>query len=325
MEVKTHVDRSEDNIYYNIRITSETNGELAQYSENRVSPIIQEPSKYKLAVERFRIPAVNIPIMRWKPDFFKVTMSYAGTDITETLQFIPNSTDPDFYGDAIWNYQEFIDIVNKALSDAFTTIKGIHAGAPPTEAPFLTYEADTQLFTFNAEQLYDTTGPATINIYFNPELYLLFPSFPTFADHTGSPEKEYQIIVKNNFNNSTTINAKAYYSTKQEYTTLFLFNDLVSIAFETDSIPVTNEKEGDQRNVVKRLITDFEPLEDINNRQAFQYFPQGPLRYYDMNSVYPLSRIDLRVRWVDKNNESYPIYINKNEALTVKILFKKVE
>ena len=165
MEVKTLVDRSEDNVYYNIRITSETSGELAQYSENRVSPIIQEPSKYKLAVERFRIPAVNIPIMLWKPDFFKVTMSYAGTDITETLQFIPNSTDPDFYGDAIWNYQEFIDIVNKALSDAFTTIKGIHAGAPPTEAPFLTYEADTQLFTFNAEQLYDTTGPATINIY----------------------------------------------------------------------------------------------------------------------------------------------------------------
>tara|TARA_R110002126_G_scaffold45043_3_gene127925 strand:- start:259 stop:1218 length:960 start_codon:yes stop_codon:yes gene_type:complete len=315
--------RTNDNVYYNIRINSETSQGRAFYDENRVAPILNNPSEYELAIERFRIPATDIPIFIWKgDDYFKVTMSYNGIDVTEPLVFIPNISVPDTYGDAIWNYQELIDILNVALSNAYTAINIASPGSSPTEAPFLTYDADTQLLTFNAEQLYDTNGVPTIDIYFNSPLYLLVPSFQTFSN-SQIPLKEYQIIVKNNLNNITTIGGKAYYSTKQEYNTLSLWNDLVSIAFETDSVPVSAEKQGDQKNVVKRIMTDFEPLEDINNRQAFQFYPQGPLRFYDMNSIYPLSRIDLKVYWVDKNDKSYPIFINENEVLTVKILFRK--
>lgn len=322
------VSDSDDNIYYNITIKKDdTNQGRADFSENRVEPIVDNPSDYELAVVRFSVPATDIPIMYFDSESgqqdkdFKVSMTFDGVTETRDLIWIPNHINPN-EKKAIWNYQEMLDMINVALLDCFTPLKAAKPLAPPTEAPYLTYDAVSELITLNAEQLYNTNGPPTIKIFFNLQLFELMPSFQSFEQEELAP-LSHQLLVKDNKNNSATIGGKPYFKMVQEYVTLALWNDLQGIVFASDSLPVENELQPSQTNVVRRIITDFEPLSDINNRQSFQYYPQGPLRFYDLKSNYPLSQVDVKVFWETALGTLYPIYIEDFQSLTIKILFRK--
>jgi hypothetical protein len=321
----------EDNVYYNIVIKNdEPNVIEARFNENRVQPILDHPNEYEVAVVRFSVPSYNIPIMFFRNntgdyvgEFYTITLSFDGVDITKQLQFIQNENPPLYKKETIWNYQEMIDIINVSLKDAFTDLKNIKPLAPPTEAPFFTYDAKTKLISLYAQQLYDTNGVPTIEIFCNDTLFRLFPTFQVKEDESLGIDKLQQFLVKDNKLNSTTYNGSPYYIMEQESETLYLWYDFQSIAFETNNIPVNPEFLPAQNNVISRIITDFEPLSDDPSRQIFQFFPQGPLRYYDLRSAYPLKAIDLIVRWIDKERRSYPLYLSRGDLLTTKILFRK--
>jgi hypothetical protein len=334
-----------NNVYYNIKITNDGSElyKLANYSVNRTSAIVENPSEYELAVVRFSVPSSNIPVMRWgtdpydpdsnpssKIDRMFVTLSFDGVDVTKTLIYIPNSLEPPSYGPSIWNYQHFVDILNVALKDAFTDLKALKPLAPPTTAPYVTYDSVPLLCSLFAPQTYDTGNPTdtvppppTIQIYFNTYLYRYFPSLEVYKLPDTSEPKTFQILVKNTSNNAVTISGTPYYEMKQEYSTVALWNDFNTILFETDTIPVEPEFEPTQNDTTRRIITDFEPLDEINNREKFQYYGAGWKRYYDLKSTYPLKNIDMRVYWEDKIGRTYPVVIGADEAITVKLLFRK--
>lgn len=323
---------SEDNIYYNVRIFNPYDGAdviTASYSENRTVPVLENPSDYELAVLRFKVPAEVIPIFLWKdPSPYYITLNFDGYDSVQQLQFIPDAPPNDdkfLYGPAIWSYQSFVDILNKALSDGYADVKANRPLAPPTEAPFFTYDAKTELITLNAEQLYDSEGVPTISIWANYDLFALIPSFQvkSFPVPPVNPLKFQRFRIKNNGFNTITYNGNPYYQMEQEYITLALLNDFVSIVFESDSIPVNSELLPAQKNDTRRIITDFEPLDGVNDHQAYQFYPQGPLRYYDLKSNFPLNRIDMKVYWTDREGREFPIYINRGDLLTLKIMFRK--
>jgi hypothetical protein len=319
----------EDNVYYNIRITNEEDtAKHAVYSANRTVPILEIPADYEMAVMRFSVPALFIPIFLWEtPTPLSVSMRYDGEDITEDLQFIQRADNPNNppYGEAVWNYQELVDMINVALKTAWDAMKVAKPASPTTEAPFMVYDAKTELCSLYAEKLFDSSTN-TIEILFSKRLFVLFPSFQSYVSTVAVPPPEltrYQILVKDNKTNSTTYNAKDYFIMEQEYPTLALWNGFSTIVFETDSIPVEPEFLATQNNTTRRLLTDFEPLSTINDRQVFQYFPQGKVRYYDMKSNYPMKRIDLRVYWEDNLGKVYPLYLGQGDVLTMKLLFRK--
>jgi hypothetical protein len=342
----------DDNVYYNIRIVKKQN-ELfspAVYNVSRTSPIIDLPSNYELAVVRFSIPASNIPILVWgndpydpvsnsnsKVDKLSISLSFGGVDYTQVLEFIPNSSGNDFYGNTIWNYQEFCDIINQAFYKAFYADYPTNSVlrfplAPPTIPPYLSYDATTQLCTLICEDTY-STGQAwlggsptnTLKIYFNIALYQYFPSFKSFEQEEQEP-LSHQILIRNTGNNTNAndpdIPTDLIYMV-QEYTTLALWNDFQTIVFETDHIPVEPEYQPSVNDITRRLLTDFEPLSSINDRQSFQYYGDGWKRYYDLKSHKELNQIDLKAFWEDKEGNIYPIYLGADEALTMKLLFRK--
>lgn len=313
---------TEDNVYYNITIRkNESNRGLAVFNETRVVPILDNPDDYELAVIRFNIPMTNIPIMYFDDKNFIVSMEYNGLTHTAPLVWIPNNLDPGSRN-SVWSYQELLNMINTAFQFCFNSLKGAFPGAPPTEAPFMTYDAATQLFTLNAEQTYNVDGPPTFKLYFNSELDRLFPSIDSFEQSNLDPFA-HQLLVRNNRNNQATINGKPYYKMVSEYPTLALWNDLKSVIIESDRIPVNPELQQGQVNVTRRIITDFEPLSDINNRQSLQYFPAGPLRFYDLKSNYPLNSIDARVYWQTYKGEIIPVTLIDFEVLTIKLMFRK--
>lgn len=317
--------KDSENIYYNVRITSETSGGLASFNETRSQPILDNPSNYEMAVERFYVPALNIPIMVFRDNYYFVGMKYGGNDYSTAIEFIPNSENPEPFGNVIFNYQEMLNAVNVKLVELFNDVKGDFPAAPPTEAPFITYEAESQLFTFHAERLYNETvaGMATIEIFFNTKLFRLFNSFQDFEQEEQEPFA-HQILVKNNGNNETTLNSKPYYSTLGQWVTLYGWNDLQSIIFQTSSIPVVPEFNQSQTNETQQIITDFEPLPSVNNRSAFQFYPQGPLRWYSLKSNAPLYTLNLNVMWKSIDGTMRNIVIDDSEILTCKILFRRI-
>ena len=320
---------NDDHIYYNIDIRKgvENAGKKfsATFNETRVEPILNNPSDYDLAVVRFSIPSQSIPIFLWKPNEFSITISYLNFDFTTILQFIPNSPGGsyDYYGDSIWNYQDFIDSINVGLLASFNAfIAGVVPFAlQPTVAPYMIYNAETQLCSLIAEEKYDTTYTNPVYIYFNRELSNYFPALQNYD--ADDAIKSVYIRVKYNFNNLIVEAGINYYEVKEEYTTLFLWNDLQKILLETDSIPVANELLSAQTNKLRKVITDFEPLSQINDRSQIQYFPQGPLRFYDLITNYPLTQMNLNITWQSKDGRTFPIYLTEYDNLTVKLYFKK--
>lgn len=320
-----HTD-DEANVYYNIRIYNPlTKAIQAIFSENRVEAILENPSEYELAVVRFSVPANFIPIFLWEePSKYSIHMRFDGLIIDTTCVYIPRANNPNNppFGKAIWNYQEFIDIINQALKTCWNTMSIAKPLQPTTEPPFMTYDAKSSLCSLYAEQLYDSSTN-TIEIMFSKNLYVLFPSFQSFVQTINPNLTHYQVLIKNNNTNFTTFNSKQYYIMEQEYQTLFLWNSFKSLLFETDNIPTEPEFQPSQTNITRRLLTDFEPISEINNRQTFQYFPQGPIRFYDLTSKYPMNRMDMRVFWETRDGTTYPIYLGEGDVLTMKILFRK--
>lgn len=318
-----------DHIYYNIDIRKPDDYKnlpfQAEFSETRVDSILNNPSDYELSVVRFSIPSQSIPIFLWKSNIFSVSLKFQSFVFTTTLNYIPNSPGAgyDYYGPSIWNYQDFIDIINVGL---FTSFNAFIAGTVPymlrpTAAPYMVYDAATQLCSLIAQTQYDVTYTNPVYIYFNDSLANYFPALQNFG--TADPVLNKYIKVKDNFNNTITISGQQYYKITEEYSTLFLWNDLQKILLETDSIPVVNELLGSQTNKTRKIITDFEPLSQINDRSMIQYYPQGPLRFYDLVSNYPLKQMNVKIYWADKQGQTYPIYLNSTDNLTIKLYFKR--
>jgi hypothetical protein len=319
----------EDNVYYNIRVhNSSTTGELLQmtYSQNRTVPILKNPDNYELAIVRFYIPNV-VPIFRWKYDPadgnpLTITMKYDGAEVKKDLVLLDYCS-ACVPAESVWTYQQMLDMINVALTDAFTDLKVLKPAAPPTQAPFMTYDSKSQLCSFNAQTLYDI-NTTTIEVLFSSELYnRFFPSLLTRVNISPPSNVDIRLTVQNLYNNSATYNASPYYIMTQEYSTLALWNDIQTILLETDSIPVEPEFEPGESNKTKRIITDFEPITEINDRQAFQFYPQGPLRWYSLTSQYPLRRIDLKIFWQDRDGTVYPMNYLAGQTFTLKLRFRK--
>jgi hypothetical protein len=314
--------------YFNITITKDIENQgIAIYSENRTVPILHKSDDYEVSLIRFSIPSYNIPIFLWRDDF-SVSLTYNSVVFTTTLIFVSNSSIPSTIGRAVYDYQDFLDMINVALETSFNnfvaspTYLTIPVIDRPTEAPILVYEPETQLISLYSQPQYNIKKPIPIYIYFSTSLFTFFSAFQNFSNEID-PVLSHYFNVKDNGNNLETINGNQYIRITQEYEDLFLWNDFQSLIFETDNIPVDSELLGTQKNITRQILIDFEPISQINDQSIIQFSPQFNLKLYEMISNIELRKIDIRIFWNTKDGQTYPLIINNNDRLTVKMLFKK--
>jgi len=321
MNVSLNNDNAQ-NVYYNFNVRKGVN-DIYTYiatSDTRTHAIIDNPCDYEIAVARFSLPTNALPVFVWKGDtYFEIAYTFGATTIKKYLIFTPNTTGNDLYGNTIWTYQHFIDIINNALRDGFTDLKTAEPLCPATEPAFLSYTATTQLLVWNVEQAYGTTT----KVYFNQNLFFLVPSFQAFGTTLGGV-KFWEVISKNNGNNSTVIDGTNYYSTKQEYPTVFLWKDFKTMIFETDNIPVDSEYTMAQENDYRHVLTDFEASQgELQEKQIVQYYPRADFRWYDLISCKQLRTMDLKVYWADKTGKPYLFYLDVDDIFTMKLYLRK--
>lgn len=338
-------------LYYNVEIFNDTNDfKLAKFSETRVVPILTNPSNYELSIIRFKVPARTIPILIWKgDDVYKITMNWRGVDVSSFLTLPPYNGVPE-YGNAVYSYQSLLDSINNAFIDCYNQLGVLFPGPLPAPdwklytvvPPVITFNNVTKFFSIDfifvtpayvsppvlsAGNWTDAPVPLDplniISIYFNEQLGSLMRGFRYNLD-TSNDDKYYNLVVHNNNNNIFDNGSDFFITMPQDYTILNSLNDLDDIIFRTNSIPVTNEMIGSQRNILQQILTDFEVTESDFDSSNIQFFATGPLRYYPLNSNSDLRTMDLQVYWKTKSGTELPLFLAPGEKLTVKIQFRKV-
>jgi len=321
-------------IYYNITISRENKDNkniIAEFSETRTDSILYKSEDYNLSVIRFDIPTINIPIFIWKLNEWKVSISYLNNVYTREIPFITNqnlTSAPKYFGIAVWHYQDYIDCINLGLFQCFQDFQAspVYLTIPiidrPIEPPRMTFDPISKKCSIYYPIEYDITKANPIYVYYNALMFTKFPAFQNYGDETNQILSHY-FLVKDNNNNKVVVNGKNYFQLIEEWSELFLWNDFQKIIFETNSIPVSNEFISGQKNITRKVLTDFEPLGGTNNQSNIQFFPKGDLRYYSMFSGMELRKMDMKVFWQTKDGQIIPLTISGNDSLSIKIYFKK--
>jgi len=278
---------------------------------------VNKPDDYELAIVRFKIPRTSIPMLFFKPDYWYITLKIGSDEYTEPLVFIPNSastTDRD----AIYVHQEMVDIINNAFQAAFVGLNAAHT-ITSDFPPLISFNPVTKLFNLEVQQNYLADG---IEIIFNRQLMNLFSSFQNFF-LTNTGNVNYRIIVADRVTNTGSLNSQLSYNMLQDFPTEASLSMLQSIRIETDSVPILRELDGAQKDISSSLLTDFNVSSTSYDTSDLIFFPQGPLRYLDLISKYPLNQIDFSVFYVTKDDEKILLQLNSNESLNIKFLFRK--
>lgn len=364
-------DDCQDRIYYNIAIPG-TNAALSNivpaiYQEQLNQSIVNNPRDYYMAIVRFSIPTISIPILIFTPQpypnvtqpnlgIYSVTLEYNGNFSPETfVQYV--TTDPDsdppipptaqniywtrnlyYY---MYNYVDFLTMINAALVQAFFTIPGF----PPlgSTAPFFIFTPETQLISLVADQdFYDLSLATPIKIYVNYSLQRFLDGIPAIFYLKAILGRDTQFLVQDTRNNTYLLPNKparpppmsAYYLIMtQNYNTLSDWNSFKSLQVVTNLVPIKNEyvpsAQIQQNNAgtlnLVGVVTDFEPILDrgAESRTTVQFQLNGPYRLINMNDLNPLSKLDMSVYWTDEYLNRYLLYITEGQVLTIKIVFIK--
>lgn len=359
--LKGEIDRK----YYNVAIANNENlnGEnLASYKNVFNQPLIDNPSDYYLAIIRFQIPTMGIPILIPEIESFgpnnptgdvnktvyNVELTYNGFSSGETnVIYIPSTTffvprpitasDPNpmkqpsnYY--FIFNFRHFIDMVNNAYIQAFTNLNNILIAnlqpIIPGIAPFITYNGTNQLMTFHASPSFlHNTLNTNARIYMNYKLFTFFDGVEVILNNYLSATGIEILILDYNGTNFDGTN----YLISQQYPTLSTWNVFKSIQItssllpvETESVPVSRF---DNQNVLNTLpvVKDFIPF--YENGYEFRSFINfrfsGSYELINLNSNVPITVVDLQVYWLDRYGNRYLVSIPYNQVLTIKFAFIK--
>jgi len=313
MEVDRDSDKNQ--IYYNIEIGGTSDIIPAKFKINRVDEILHNPRAWTINVESFRVPLYSVPLFQFLlADRFEVTLEYNGSSVTKTLQYIPSGSGaaPINFG-PVYSYQQQIQSYNFALLDAYNDLKVLEPLIPATKAPYVTLKGN--LLSLNAETAYESTLPNPINIFFNKAAEEQFTNLPTFFE--TADRIQYLII-----NQYTNLNSGIYTMT-QSTEGISTWAKLNRILFETSTIPIDKQLVGSSADIQIQIIEDYIVNQDVNRPLDLIFIPQGPLRINTLTSNFPLTSIDVNIRWFSDDGDSQIILLPSNTKASIKLRFTK--
>ncbi len=336
----------EDHIYVNVNIDNTTDDifKIARFSVTRTIPFIKNPSEYYMAVVRFSAPG-NVPLFIWPTDpitgvvnnaFYSVTLQSVNetvqTFLIHTNYFGPNTNATEaIYPFGILYYQHMLDITNTALDTAFDALKLADDDITATDAPFFTYDSETNLFSLVAQERYDPENPIAgtgVRIFLNDELSRFFKTIRAeFNGVNTSDGRNFIYPVQNNGNNSTTaLDGVPAFEMKGEYTNASAWRDFVSIVFTTGTLPVRYEddpSEDNGRPLFRPIVTQFFDNSRGFGRQHIFYEPSAEYKRIDLLGNIPINTIDLDVFWQKRDGTPFALPIPPRSSVKMKILFEK--
>lgn len=354
----TNSNVNSDIIYVDVRINHNPGLDIEQpnivtYNNTRTQPIVEDISKYYVAVVSATVPCNEIPLTIAKivpnqPNPNKMTntisINYLGVPYIEFLNYIPyNSyappvqnktiqvTTPYYY---IYSAQAILNYFNNALALCFASaaIPGLVA---PTDLPYFKLNASTQLIELIVSQNFINSG-ALIQVNSVSQEYLqgfafeksqpIAPLIYTFLFDANGNVCDY-----NGYPDST----GTYRIYTQEYVAFEAWTILKKIIIATDSIavgkevgtatPQTNNISNISLNILNPILLDYYPeTKNISDyRCVSHYDSQNQYRLNVINGSGPLYNITISVKWADNAGNVYDLYQSVYKSTRVKLGFFK--
>lgn len=231
-------------MYYDVNLYNDSNEFApARVLETRSAALLDNPSEYCMAFERFSIPGSLIPLFNIQPSgpnsYFAFSISYAG--VIYPLSTDPNfpngpnftSTIPPFIVDgilslktnynniSIWNYDQILTPLNNFIANIWNDIPqdGSNPQLSTYKPPYFTYNSLIQRFQFYVPALLFTSlgggghPPPMPLFWMSPSLANLLNYFPggQIASFNPNAALGYSISVNSglNFNYPTYIQYNA--------------------------------------------------------------------------------------------------------------------
>jgi hypothetical protein len=324
------------NIYFSSNLYNETNNEIrAQFNTTNSSAIIDEPSSYCIAIERLAIDAHSIPLFFFRENYYSITLKYKPTgDYIQTyLNWVEyRNPPPVFYSEfrSVYYFQHLIEMVNNALSTAYTNLVSLVGPLPPTapsEAPVLIYDIISRIFSFELNEEYEDINTDGIEIYMNLNLFKLFRSFfiEYYTPPTISGMDRRIVVYKDYYNYKNTMPRKIILS--QQYESIGDVYQLNSILIATQ-MPVISESigSGNYSNNKLGLLTDFIPYPSnspYDNNSVIIHNPTQH-RWIDLqNSNQIFNVINWQIFFSDNQGGLYPLFIGPEKSVKIKFVFRR--
>ena len=290
-----------------------------EYGVTLNNAIVDRSGDYQLAIVRFSIPNTQA-IFTFEENKYFLTLTYNNVDYQQVVRHI--ETDKYLPLKKVHTFQQFIDSINIAFEAAFATLKAANPLAPPTEAPYMIYEPDTDFFSLITQATY--AGANTIEIFFNVDLHSFFyNSFKVERYGVNLPnQKDIRFMVSDERNNTP---APGYLEMRQQFVTLFDWYDFQSIIFSTSGLPIrsefitTSQSNGDP--IYQPILTDFIP--DLGKDRGNFIYNANPYRMVDLTGDNPVKRFDFRVLYVNRAGKISPLTIPPGYGMSVKFAFIK--
>lgn len=321
--------------YLNVEIYNDTNNKKPCVYNNTYNDIVlYNPDDYQLSVIRFCLPSNTLPLFEFKENTYFITLDYLNVGFSQVVQYSGNTQENGYK--FVYYVQDFITQINQAFLNSFNALKVAYPAAPPTQPPYITYDAITQLFTLWCQQLY----LGNVKIFMNDYLYQFFNTFNSIHYGINNPNyKDYEIIITDNKNNIS----GSYYFFTQEAKSLAYWFDLRNIVFFVNGLKITGEEtpssKATNNNLVSvnnvsnlnnssdistvPILTDFQPYFNYDIRADYLQYQPNIYRYYDILTTEPIRNLNLIVKWENKKGEFYNIYLSPGQIISIKIMFKK--
>jgi len=328
--------------YFNAQFFNNSGAPLpASYDVSLASPLIHNPQKWQLAINRLCIsslallPILTIPQLndRWLFAFGYNSGSGWTYSSLETINYPPgyikqSSPDGTRVG-CIYTYEGVVEIINYWLSVQFAAFKSAHPSWPPTTAPSIQFDATTQLFVIYLDNAFQEQGIS--RIFFNTAFTELF-ALPSQNDYeatahfnpTNLPYANFRYLIVHRPLTSSNQIIPVY----QETSTASSIYDVARLIIVSNRGGVSGEGEGRVfsgqsaiANQSLNIITDIIPT-DLSPSADIVYIPNGILRWYNLYQTTPLTEISLQVYYETNEGEVYQLYLPTREFFSTKIEYK---
>lgn len=324
-----------DIIYSDCTIVNKTDQIInATFDKSFDNVIAHCPMDYYMAIVRFEISHLDLPIFLFKENLYSVTLRINGNTSQQFLPYISNSG-PRYtlFDTPIYHYQQVVNSLNIALQNAYTNAGGVNT------APFMVYNPEDSLFSiytdvndnFNIPTDFDGTLLNTSSyIFMNIPCFELFETFNVFAYGINNPNGMDNVLFtshyQQDYNLVTFPNGAQFYRLTQEVRALYAMDGISSIIFSSSTIPVAREyvtyTDPNQNTISLGIITDFIPQDYARDLSPYLY-NANPYRLLSLISMTPLKdlKFDVFVRY--KSGEIQILPLLPGEEITIKFGFFK--
>jgi len=314
--------------YVNIRVRGASTQEpkQASYNETSTSAVLDKSNDWMVSISRFYLTTTRLPIYLMEtinPSDtnykYAVALHYVSTNTTVSVpidSYIAARARDSVGGRlAVSSYDDILLAINDAYSTALFMLRAqIGTNLPPN---FPTTGVKFQRTTDNRIQILIHTAynlQAILVGFNNALMNKLGPiSLTSMASN---------YYIDDSGLNSIAIGSDTYTVVTEPGSSLVNWNTIKQVVFKS-SIPVEPELRSGQSRVQDQILTDFN-VTGIIDHTPLSFYPEGPLRKYNLLSTDPLRTIDLKVFWRDIDGQDYPWLLYADDLVSCKLRFDSV-